>query len=322
MQVYTPVINLIVGEDDWELVDYPIAPPLFNKLPGRPKKKWIPSQGENGNPTPPTPTEGKLPKTGVTMTCKLYGQQGHNRVGCPITKAKKAAEAILEPNNGTLVVGRSPLLKLGLCFAVSTCRRHKTHHTDSDLKKKSMLLQSCVPSSVEVGNQDVCVSVLRSYKLQKISLHKSCGVDDDSIQLCKLCGQSESVLNLLLCDRCEEAFHASCCKPRVVLPIDEWFCRSCAKMSELSSFTISRSIGQGIGPCQYELGPVLSPIAAMIKYPEPFKSKVRIGEAYQARVPDWAPLNEVKTDNGDCSDADTQMKSHTASRKRKQDFSS
>lgn len=154
-------------------------------------------------------------------------------------------------------------------------------------KKKSMLLQSCVPSSVEVGNQDVCVSVLRSYKLQKISLHKSCGVDDDSIQSCKLCGQSESVLNLLLCDRCEEAFHVSCCKPRVVLPIDEWFCRSCAKMSELSSFTISRSIGQGIGPCQYELGPVLSPIAAMMKYPEPFKSKVRIGEAYQAQVPDW-----------------------------------
>ncbi|XP_004299487.1 PREDICTED: uncharacterized protein LOC101294464 [Fragaria vesca subsp. vesca] len=202
----------------------------------------------------------------------------------------------------------------------------KTQDTSHRLRseKKSMLLQSCVPSSVEVGNQDVCVSVLRSYKLQKISLHKSCGVDDDSIQSCKLCGQSESVLNLLLCDRCEEAFHVSCCKPRVVLPIDEWFCHSCAKMSELSSFTISlsRSIGQGIGPCQYELGSVLSPIAAMMKYPEPFKSKVRIGEAYQAQVPDWAPLNEAKMDNGDCSDADTQMKSHTASRKRKQDFSS
>ncbi|KAL6176614.1 hypothetical protein ACLB2K_053247 [Fragaria x ananassa] len=27
------------------------------------------------------------------MTCKLCGQQGHNRAGCPITKAKKAAEA-------------------------------------------------------------------------------------------------------------------------------------------------------------------------------------------------------------------------------------
>ncbi|KAL6227074.1 hypothetical protein ACLB2K_001033 [Fragaria x ananassa] len=66
---------------------------LTIKLPGRPKKKRIPSQGENSNPAPPAPTEGKLPKTGVTMTCKLCGQQGHNRAGCLITKAKKAAEA-------------------------------------------------------------------------------------------------------------------------------------------------------------------------------------------------------------------------------------
>ncbi|KAL6129302.1 hypothetical protein ACLB2K_072654 [Fragaria x ananassa] len=90
---YTPVVNTITGEDDWEPIDYPIAPPLFNKLPGRPKKKRIPSLGENGNPAPPTPTEGKMPKTSITMTCKLCGQQGHNKAGCPITKAKKTAEA-------------------------------------------------------------------------------------------------------------------------------------------------------------------------------------------------------------------------------------
>ncbi|XP_004309596.1 PREDICTED: uncharacterized protein LOC101298563 [Fragaria vesca subsp. vesca] len=41
MQAYTPVINLIAGEDDWEPVDYPIAPPSFNKLLGRPRKKRI-----------------------------------------------------------------------------------------------------------------------------------------------------------------------------------------------------------------------------------------------------------------------------------------
>ena len=150
-----------------------------------------------------------------------------------------------------------------------------------------MVLQSRIPSSVEVRNQDVCVSVLRTYKLQKISLHKSCSADD-CMQSCKLCGQSENVLNLLLCDRCEEAFHVSCCKPRVILPIDEWFCHSCAKKNpEGDSFTVSRTISQGIGPYQFEFGPVLGPIAAMMKYPEPFTSKVRIGEAYQAHVPDW-----------------------------------
>ncbi|KAL6141587.1 hypothetical protein ACLB2K_059875 [Fragaria x ananassa] len=72
----------------WQLSGIPCA-----HLLGRPKKKRIPSQGENGNPTPPALTEGKLPKTGVTMTCKLCGQEGHNRVGCPTTKTKKAAEA-------------------------------------------------------------------------------------------------------------------------------------------------------------------------------------------------------------------------------------
>ncbi|KAM2780918.1 hypothetical protein COP1_016005 [Malus domestica] len=42
-------------------------------------------------------------------------------------------------------------------------------------------------------------------------------------------------------------------------------------------------------------------IAVMLKYPEPFTSKVQIGEAYQAEVPDWTPLSEVETDDGDCS---------------------
>ncbi|PRQ15820.1 putative chromatin regulator PHD family [Rosa chinensis] len=209
-------------------------------------------------------------------------------------------------------------------------RKTHTRRRRRRLRSENMLVQSCTPSSVEARKQDLCISVLKTYKLQKISLHKSCAAAavqvsgiDDSIQSCKLCGKSENVLNLLLCDRCEEAFHVSCCKPRVVLPIDEWFCHSCAKMSEINSFSKSRTISQGIGPCQFEFGPVLGPIAAMIKYPDPFISKVRIGEAYQAQVPDWAPPTEVKTDNGGCSDcADSQLKSHTASRKRKQEFSS
>lgn len=30
------------------------------------------------------------------------------------------------------------------------------------------------------------------------------------------------------------------------------------------------------------------PIAIMLKYPEPYRSKVRIGEAFQAKVPNWS----------------------------------
>ncbi|BFG33263.1 hypothetical protein CerSpe_195370 [Prunus speciosa] len=203
-----------------------------------------------------------------------------------------------------------------------------------------MVLQSTIPfpDSVEVGKNHLCISVLQSYGIKVVSLHKPCsaqvlGTDSlgGDIQSCKLCGHSENIANMLLCDRCEEAFHVSCCKPRVVLPIDEWFCPPCLKMSQNNSFIKSPSIGSGIGSCKFELGP----IAVMLKYPEPYTSKVRLGEAFQAQVPEWcdqinvAPLSEVQTDDPDCSShsdcADPQMRSSgtgIACRKRKQEFSS
>ncbi|CAB4281584.1 unnamed protein product [Prunus armeniaca] len=155
-----------------------------------------------------------------------------------------------------------------------------------------MVLQSTIPfpDSVEMGKNHLCISVLQSYGIKIVSLHKPCsaqvlGTDSlgGDIQSCKLCGHSENIANMLLCDRCEEAFHVSCCKPRVVLPIDEWFCPSCLKMSQNNSFIKSPSIGSGIGSCKFELGP----IAVMLKYPEPYTSKVRLGEAFQAQVPEW-----------------------------------
>ncbi|KAL6137471.1 hypothetical protein ACLB2K_062763 [Fragaria x ananassa] len=45
-------------------------------------------------PTIPAPKEGKLSNVGTKMSCRICGQQGHNKTGCPITKAKKAAEAV------------------------------------------------------------------------------------------------------------------------------------------------------------------------------------------------------------------------------------
>ncbi|KAL6219455.1 hypothetical protein ACLB2K_007214 [Fragaria x ananassa] len=88
-EAYTPIIYPIAGEDDWEVVDYPIAPPPYKKQAGRPKMKRHKEPGEN-NTAPPAPKEGKLSKKGIKMSCKICGQQGHNKLGCPITKAKKA----------------------------------------------------------------------------------------------------------------------------------------------------------------------------------------------------------------------------------------
>ncbi|KAL6194495.1 hypothetical protein ACLB2K_035579 [Fragaria x ananassa] len=88
-EAYTPIIYPIAGEDDWDQVDYPIAPPPYKKQAGRPKMKRHKEPGEN-NTTPPAPKEEKLSKKGIKMSCKICGQQGHNKLGCAITKAKKA----------------------------------------------------------------------------------------------------------------------------------------------------------------------------------------------------------------------------------------
>ena len=95
MQTYTPTIFPIAGEDDWEEVDYPIAPPPYKNQTGRPKLKRNKEAGEKNKTTaPPAPIEGKLGRKGTKMTCKICGQLGHNKLGCPITKAKKAAATV------------------------------------------------------------------------------------------------------------------------------------------------------------------------------------------------------------------------------------
>ncbi|KAK1550567.1 hypothetical protein Q3G72_021150 [Acer saccharum] len=106
---------------------------------------------------------------------------------------------------------------------------------------------------------------------------------------CKLCGNSGNTLNMLLCDHCDEAFHTSCCNPRIeILPTDSWFCHHCSnlncKVSLENSFLKSSGISWSKAISRFEMGP----IALMLKYPVPHNSRVRIGESFQAEVPDWS----------------------------------
>ncbi|XP_061998881.1 uncharacterized protein LOC133716173 [Rosa rugosa] len=101
LDAYNPIIYPIAGQEDWEPVDYPIAPPLFKQQPSRPKMKRVKEPGERNQTTaPPAPKEGKLPKTGIKMSCRVCGQQGHNKLGCPIIKAAKAAATGEGSSNG------------------------------------------------------------------------------------------------------------------------------------------------------------------------------------------------------------------------------
>lgn len=160
-------------------------------------------------------------------------------------------------------------------------------------------------SGLEVLDEDpsvreFCVSVLRSNGLlgavgecsvRSIASAEVSGAGHEisAIQLCKLCGKADSTLTMLLCDNCDEAFHASCCNPRIkILPTDNWFCQCCSilnsNVSQENSFLKSPNSSWIYGKPRFEMGR----IALMLKYPEPYTSRVRIGESYQAEVPEWS----------------------------------
>lgn len=160
-------------------------------------------------------------------------------------------------------------------------------------------------SSLEVLDEDpsareFCVSVLRSNGLLgavgECSVRSVASVEVSGtgheisvIQSCKLCGKADNTSTMLLCDYCDEAFHPSCCNPRIkILPTDNWLCQCCSNLnsnvSQENSFLKSPNNSWMYGKPRSEMGR----IALMLKYPEPYTSRVRIGESYQAEVPDWS----------------------------------
>lgn len=74
-------------------MDYPIAPPPYKKQAGRPKMKRTKEAGETSKPPPAPIDKSKMPRTYTKMTCQVCFKKGHNKLGCPVTKAKKAAAA-------------------------------------------------------------------------------------------------------------------------------------------------------------------------------------------------------------------------------------
>jgi hypothetical protein len=184
---------------------------------------------------------------------------------------------------------REPDIQVG-----SVIKTNEANHITESLNHD--IQGSKASNEEELFLKDLCISVLRSNGLLEPVCPKiSCastdilgiGSDRGYTQSCKQCSLSENILNLLLCDQCEEAFHVSCCKPRLrMLPIDEWFCHSCSKMncspSNKNSFSKS-CITRSYTASRFGLGPIVH----MLKHTEHYTSKVRIGEDFQARVPDW-----------------------------------
>ncbi|KAL2554115.1 transcription intermediary factor 1-alpha [Forsythia ovata] len=157
--------------------------------------------------------------------------------------------------------------------------------------------------SDDMSERDICISILRSQGLlekgwtrQNHASDKDTGIANDNCcsKTCKVCEQVETTLNMLICDICEESFHMSCCNPRMKrIPVGEWLCNTCLKKkhkllkdkSTSNSMNISTEIGQnGNSASEGALGP----IEYMLRATEPYMSDIRIGNEFQADVPDWS----------------------------------
>ncbi|KAJ4833185.1 hypothetical protein Tsubulata_016056 [Turnera subulata] len=166
-----------------------------------------------------------------------------------------------------------------------------------------------------LSENDTSVSTLKSKSvlagvLPGMNSASDCGVGDNgdssSTRVCKMCSRAGSTLKMLICDNCEEAFHVSCCNPRVKkIPLDEWFCESCLKkkhkiLNETISRRSSNMIGELVRSRNVSSTGESNPIASMLKDTEPYKSGVRVGKGFQAQVPEWpAPINSDADINGE-----------------------
>ncbi|KAJ6819025.1 uncharacterized protein M6B38_405010 [Iris pallida] len=139
--------------------------------------------------------------------------------------------------------------------------------------------------------RDLCNSYLKSLELlveldttNICSSSEALGAVTNVTHLCKACNHLENTQKLLICDLCEEAFHVSCCNPKVKrLQLDVWYCQSCSKkrkrtlLENLSSEDRDKRLRDKIGP-----------ILFMLRDNQPYRSGVRVGEDFQAEVLEWA----------------------------------
>ncbi|KAL0426659.1 UNVERIFIED_CONTAM: putative clathrin assembly protein [Sesamum latifolium] len=262
--------------------------------------------------------------------------------GCPA--GEEASEEALITDVGRV---------LNVCSANDNCSSSKSNlgisstslKTDTDdageCSSSGALIAENAPE--EISEKDICISILRSQGLldkvwtkQDQNSTKNTGVSSDNYcsKSCKACEQMDSTLNMLICDNCEDAFHISCYNPNItILPFGEWLCSSCLKKkhkilkdkSPGNSINISAELGRNrYSVSEGELGS----LEFMFRDTEPYMSSVRIGDEFQADVPDWCgPIDEDCDLIGDPLEMDSsdkinlQLRPRLAAKRRKLDCS-
>ncbi|XP_010541110.1 PREDICTED: uncharacterized protein LOC104814650 [Tarenaya hassleriana] len=151
--------------------------------------------------------------------------------------------------------------------------------------------------------EEICVSILRRDGLLdgawpgRTSSHVEETVTigtSSSSRGCKICDRSVAAENILICDKCEGVFHTYCCSVQMteISEIDEWLCPSCLKtkrkiLNEINNKKRGRASQErkwGTSPPRNEM----CSVALMLRDPEQYKTGVRIGTNFQAKVPEWS----------------------------------
>ncbi|WMV07248.1 hypothetical protein MTR67_000633 [Solanum verrucosum] len=90
LRTYANILQPVTNMEMWHVSTNPtVAPPEIKSMPGRPGKLRKKEAGESKK-------SGKLPRTGLAMTCSNCNARGHNKRGCPQRVKSSARE---EPSN-------------------------------------------------------------------------------------------------------------------------------------------------------------------------------------------------------------------------------
>ncbi|KAG9449227.1 hypothetical protein H6P81_009192 [Aristolochia fimbriata] len=130
--------------------------------------------------------------------------------------------------------------------------------------------------------------------------------DTNRVRSCKVCGSKDSSLNMLICDHCEEAFHLTCCTPRVrKITFDEWFCCTCLKKNPKPILEVTKKgkvtkIVKEMSEYKKKLRSGSGLISVMLTDTKSYNSGARIGEGFQAEVPEWSgPISDDTDEFGE-----------------------
>ena len=194
------------------------------------------------------------------------------------------------------------------CFHVHTSSSSSKSNSgqDSVIMKAQVDCGECSSSDVVatepleefMSARELCISVLKRHGLLVgVNTASACappkilGVNDANMsQSCKICNLLENPLKMLICDLCEDAFHVSCCRPKVKkVPVDHWYCQPCFKkkpipLLEMSSKKSADILSEHRYRKSHGRG---GPISSMLIDNQLYKSEVRIGKDFQAEIPQW-----------------------------------